>query len=51
MSIFLSAFVALAGLLLYAFAGNPKVQECGRLSFVAGLLVFLLHADKVIVAF
>ncbi len=34
-------FVALLGLLLYALASNAKVQECGRLMFFAGMLVFL----------
>ena len=33
------AAVCLLGLLAYALATNPKVSECGRLAFFAGLLV------------
>jgi len=42
MVIYLSLLVALIGLLMYAFAANPKLQEIGRVSFFAGLLAFLL---------
>jgi hypothetical protein len=42
MIIFLSLLVALAGLLMYGFSANPKLQEIGRISFFAGLLAFLL---------
>jgi hypothetical protein len=41
-SIVLSALVSLAGVLIYAFAANPKLVEIGRLAFFAGLLAFLL---------
>lgn len=41
-SIVLSALVCLIGALVYAFAGNPKLAEIGRISFFAGLLAFLL---------
>lgn len=42
---FLSLLVAIAGILLYAFAANPKLQEVGRISFGCGLLAFLLQRD------
>jgi Na+/phosphate symporter len=48
MTIWLSALVALIGVLMYALAANPKLQEIGRISYFAGLLVFLLQADKLI---
>jgi len=37
----LPLLVAIAGLLLYALANNPKVAEAGRLAFACGLLVTL----------
>jgi Na+/phosphate symporter len=40
--IFLPLLVALGGLLMYAFASNPKVQELGRIMFFCGVLAFLL---------
>lgn len=43
MTIFLALAVALAGVLIYAFAANPKLSEIGRLSFAVGLLAFLLE--------
>lgn len=42
MIIYLSLLVALLGLLVYAFAANPKLSEIGRICFFAGLLAFLL---------
>lgn len=42
MIIFLPLLVALIGLLMYILAGNPKIQELGRLMFFAGVLAFLL---------
>lgn len=36
------ALFALVGVLLYAFAGNGKAQEIGRIMFFAGLLAALL---------
>lgn len=33
--------VCVVGLLMYILATNPKVVELGRLTFFAGLLVFL----------
>ena len=42
MVIYFSLLVALAGVLLYALAVNPKLQEIGRLSYWVGLLAFLL---------
>jgi len=35
------ALFALVGVLMYALASNPKLQEIGRLMFFAGLLVAL----------
>lgn len=43
MIIFLSFLVALAGLLIYAFATNGKLVEIGRITYFAGLLAFLLQ--------
>jgi Na+/phosphate symporter len=34
----LPALIALAGMVLYALAANPKVAELGRLMFGCGLL-------------
>ncbi len=42
MSIYLSLLVAVVGVLLYALAVNPKIQEMGRIAYFAGLLAFLL---------
>ena len=46
MIIYLSLFVALIGLLVYAFAANPKLVEVGRISFFCGLLAFLLRITE-----
>jgi hypothetical protein len=45
MSIYLSLLVALVGVLAYALSANPKVQEIGRISYFAGLFVFLLRVS------
>ena len=50
MTIFLPLLICVLGLLVYALAANPKVQELGRLSFFAGLLVFLLQIGEHIVS-
>jgi len=42
MVIGLTLLVALAGVLMYAFSTNPKLQEIGRIMFFSGLLAFLL---------
>ena len=42
MVIYMSALIALIGLLIYAFAANPKLSEVGRILFFAGLLAFLI---------
>ncbi len=42
MSIYLSAAVALAGCLIYAFATKPELQTMGLVAFGSGLLAFLL---------
>lgn len=39
---YLSLLVAIAGVLMYALAANPKLAEIGRLSFFAGILAFLI---------
>jgi len=43
MVIYVVLLVALAGLLIYAFAANPKASEVGRIMFWTGLLAFLLR--------
>jgi hypothetical protein len=50
MTIFVSLLVALIGLLMYALAANPKLQEIGRISYFAGLLAFLLQFGPSVVA-
>ena len=42
MTAYISLAAALIGLVLYAMAANPKVQECGRLLYFAGILAFLI---------
>jgi len=42
MIIYLSLLVAVIGVLMFALAANPKLQEIGRLSYAAGLLAFLI---------
>jgi hypothetical protein len=46
--IYLSLLVALIGLLMYAFAANPKLSEVGRIAFFAGLLAFLLRVTELV---
>jgi Na+/phosphate symporter len=43
MLIYLSLLVAIVGVLMYALCVNPKLAEIGRLSFFAGLFVFLFQ--------
>jgi len=43
MQIYLSPLVCLAGLLLWFFAGHPKVSEAGKIAFFCGLLAALLQ--------
>ena len=42
MIIYLSLLVAVIGVLMYALATNPKLQEIGKIMFWTGLLTFLL---------
>lgn len=42
----IALLIAVAGLLLYALAANPKVQEIGRIMFFDGLLVTLLRFSE-----
>lgn len=48
MIIFVSLLVAIVGVLMYALSVNPKLQEIGRISYFAGLIVTLLHFDSVV---
>lgn len=43
----LSVGVALLGLLIYALSSTTKPAEVGRVMFLAGLFVFLLHSDYI----
>lgn len=43
MVILISVLLSLIGLLMYAFAANPKLQEVGRIMFAFGFLAFLLQ--------
>jgi Na+/phosphate symporter len=42
-TIYLAPLIALAGVLIYALAANPKAVEIGRIMFACGLLVALLE--------
>lgn len=42
-TIFLAPLVTLIGILMYALAANPKLQEIGRLAYAVGLLVTLIE--------
>lgn len=42
MVVYLPVLLAILGLLVYALSGNPKTSEIGRITYFAGLLVFLL---------
>jgi hypothetical protein len=44
MIIYLSLFVAVIGVLMYALCVNPKLAEIGRLAYACGLLAFLLDS-------
>ncbi len=48
MVIWLSLLVCVIGVLMYALSANPKLSEIGRLAYFAGLLAFLLQADKLV---
>ena len=50
MVIYASLLIALIGLLMYALAANPKLQEIGRLSYAVGLLAFLLRITEAAVS-
>lgn len=45
---YLSLFVALIGVLMYALLGNAKLAEIGRLAYFAGLLAFLLQVSHTV---
>jgi Na+/phosphate symporter len=48
MLIYLSLLVAVIGVLMYALSANPKLVEIGRISFFAGLFVFLMQVPTLI---
>jgi len=50
MIVFVSLLVALIGVLMYALAVNPKLQEIGRIAFAFGLLAFLLRLGPDVVS-
>lgn len=50
MIIYISLLLCLIGLLMYAFAANPKLQEIGRITYFAGLLAFLLRITEAAVS-
>ena len=50
MIIFVSLLIALIGVLMYALAANPKLQEIGRIAFAFGLLAFLLRIEPAMVS-
>ena len=50
MVIFVSLLVAIIGVLMYALAVNPKLQEIGRIAFAMGLLAFLLRLGPEVVS-
>lgn len=43
MVLLISVLILLIGLLMYAFAANPKLSEVGRIMFAFGLLAALLQ--------
>lgn len=50
MTIYFSLLVAIIGVLIYAFAANPKLAEIGRISYAFGLLAFLLQGVQHLVS-
>lgn len=46
MILVIPVLIALIGLLMYALAANPKLQEIGRIMFHGGLLVALFRAGS-----
>ncbi len=48
MTLYLSAVVALIGLLMYLLAPPAKAQEIGRIMFWTGLLAYLLQNATVL---
>ena len=44
LNVLVSVLVLLAGLLMYGFAKNPKLERVGEVMFAAGLLAALLTA-------
>lgn len=49
MVVLLPLLIAVVGVLVYALASNPKVQEMGRIAFFCGLLAFLLAGAQNVV--
>lgn len=48
MVILISFLVALIGLLMFAFAANPKLVEVGKITFGCGLLATLFQLGGVV---
>jgi hypothetical protein len=51
MIILVPLLAAVLGLLLYVLASNPKLQEIGRLTYFAGILVTLFEVAPRMVSF
>lgn len=51
MIIWLSLLVCVLGAFVFALSANPKLAELGKLSFFAGLFVFLLQLPQHAVTF
>jgi hypothetical protein len=48
-SLFLSLAICVIGLIVYIISTNAKIAEVGRLSFFAGLFVFLMQFGPYII--
>ncbi len=47
MIVYLSAAVAIIGILMFALCANPKLTEIGRIAFFCGLLAFLVTGGHI----
>lgn len=48
MQIYLSLFIALVGVLMFALCINPKLARIGEICFFCGLLSFLLNGAALV---
>jgi Flp pilus assembly protein CpaB len=48
MIVVLSLLIAIVGAIVYLAASNPKAQQLALYAWAAGLLAFLMHADKLL---